>query len=438
MPGRPSRLHPRRVARSLRARSRRAGRAVTARILRRLAAAPPSEAARRRGERRVVILLGSAWGMGGTIRAALNLAGHLAPSQEVEVLSAYRRFEEPFMGAFPAGVTVTALDDQRHDRKGGGGWRGRLVRWLRAEGSVLIHPEDVRYKDYSLLTDLQLVRRLRKGAGVLIGTRPSLNMLIAELGLPGWITVGEEQMNLGVHRKPLRRAMARSYGGLDALVVLTESDVQAYRTLLGDGAPRLARIPNTVKPLIGPRADPDAKVLLAAGRYTSQKGFDVLIPAYAKVAAARPDWRLRLCGRGRDAQRLRELIAEHDLQEHVTLAPPAEDLPGEMERASIYVLSSRYEGFPLVLLEAMGKGMAVVAFDCPTGPADIIRDGRNGLLVPHMDGDALGDAMLRMIEDDDLRHRCAAAAVDAADGYTLAAVGPMWDALLAELRAAAR
>jgi glycosyltransferase involved in cell wall biosynthesis len=218
-------------------------------------------------------------------------------------------------------------------------------------------------------------------------------------------------------------------------VVLTERDVEAYAELLGERAPRLARIPNTVKPLIGPPADPDAKVLLAAGRYTSQKGFDVLIPAYAKVAAARPDWHLRLCGRGRDTQKLRELIAEHGLEDHVTLAPPAEDLPGEMERASIYVLSSRYEGFPLVLLEAMGKGMAVVAFDCPTGPADIIRDAENGLLVPHMDREALGAAMLRMIEDDGLRHRCGQAARTAADGYTLEAVGPMWDALLAELRA---
>jgi glycosyltransferase involved in cell wall biosynthesis len=109
-----------------------------------------------------------------------------------------------------------------------------------------------------------------------------------------------------------------------------------------------------------------------------------------------------------------------------------------MERASTYVLSSRYEGFPLVLLEAMGKGMAVVAFDCPTGPADIIRDRENGLLVPHMDEAALGEAMNAMIDDGELRRRCAAAAAETAQGYTLAAVGPMWDALLADLRAARR
>jgi glycosyltransferase involved in cell wall biosynthesis len=109
-----------------------------------------------------------------------------------------------------------------------------------------------------------------------------------------------------------------------------------------------------------------------------------------------------------------------------------------MERASIYALSSRFEGFPLVLLEAMGKGMAPVAFDCPTGPADIIDDHRNGLLVPFKDVAALGAALLEMIEDEELRRRCGAAAVETARSYTMEAVGPMWDRLLADLRTAKR
>jgi glycosyltransferase involved in cell wall biosynthesis len=100
------------------------------------------------------------------------------------------------------------------------------------------------------------------------------------------------------------------------------------------------------------------------------------------------------------------------------------------------VLSSRFEGFPLVLLEAMEAGMAVVAFDCPTGPADIIEDHRNGLIVPAKDVDALGAALLEMIQDDELRRRCAAGAIESAREYTMDAVGPRWDALLADLRGA--
>jgi glycosyltransferase involved in cell wall biosynthesis len=392
----------------------------------------PSAAELARADRRVVIVVGSAWGMGGTIRAAINLAGHLARTNEVEILSAYRRRDKPFMvRQFPDGVTVTALDDQRPG--------ARTTRWerlARRKRSVLVHPADVGYEGFSLLSDIRLLRALRGRAGTVIGTRPGLNMILADLQLPGFTTIGEEQMNLGAHSKALRRAIGASYGRLDALAVLTEQDAEAYRALLGDKAPRLARIPNTVQATDNPKADLDAKIVLAAGRLTPQKGFDLLIPAWRTVAAKRPDWKLVIRGRGERRAQLEGLIAEHGLEEHVTLGTAARRLRQRMSEASIYVLSSRFEGFPLVLLEAMEAGMAVVAFDCPTGPADIIEDHRNGLIVPARDVDALGAALLEMIEDDELRRRCAAGAIESARDYTMDAVGPRWDALLAELRAA--
>jgi glycosyltransferase involved in cell wall biosynthesis len=424
-----ARLHPRRIARSLRVRATLRARALTRRSLYRAAARPPKA-----GEpERVVILIGSAWGMGGTIRAALNLAGWLAPNHRVEVLSAYRRVDEPFMGAFPEGVDVIALDDQRKDHQHGR--RQKIAARLRGYDSVLLHRDDIRFDDYSLLTDIEIVRRLSGGRGVVIGTRPSLNLLIAQLALPGWKTIGVEQMNLDVHTKPLRAAFKRHYGKLDALAVLTERDMGAYRRLLGERTPHMVRIPNTVKALEGGKADPDAKVVLAAGRLTPQKGYDMLIPAWRVVARERPDWKLLILGRGQKRANLLRYIGEYGLDGKIEIGPASNDLAGEMEGASIYALSSRFEGFPLVLLEAMGKGMAPVAFDCPTGPADIIDDHRNGLLVPFKDVDALGRALLEMITDDELRHRCAAAAVDAAGDYTMEAVGPLWDALIAELRA---
>jgi glycosyltransferase involved in cell wall biosynthesis len=438
-PQRP-RLHPRRVARSARVRFDRRRTALrkrldkrTRRLVRRSlvrwAGAPPRAGT---GER-VVILIGSAWGMGGTIRAALNLAGYLADHEQVEVWSGYQRVDEPFMGAFPAGAPVIALDDQRpgHQR----GLRQWLAGKLREYDSVLLHPDDIRYEDYSLWTDIEMVRRLRRGRGVVIGTRPALNLLIAQLPLPGWKTIGVEQMNLDAHAKSLREAFKRQYRKLDALAVLTESDVQRYRKLLRKRTPRVAVIPNTVRALEGGRADLDAKVVLAAGRLTPQKGYDMLIPAWKVVADAREDWHLKICGRGQRRENLQRQIAEHGLERRITLAPASNDLAGEMERASIYALSSRYEGFPLVLLEAMGKGMAPVAFDCPTGPADIIDDHENGLLVPYRDVQALGEALLEMVSDDELRHRCGTAAMASARDYTMEAVGPMWDALIAELRA---
>ena len=89
----------------------------------------------------------------------------------------------------------------------------------------------------------------------------------------------------------------------------------------------------------------------------------------------------------------------------MTLEGPAEDIGADMAEASVFVLSSRFEGFPLILLEAMSKGMGVVSFDCPTGPADIVDDHRNGLLVPPEDVEGLARAIREIVEDEELRRR---------------------------------
>jgi glycosyltransferase involved in cell wall biosynthesis len=409
---------------------RRGLRAIRAALLRFARAAPAAEEG---PPRRVFILLVSAWGMGGTIRAAINLAGHLASAREVEIVSTYRRRATPYF-AFDARVTVSALDDQR---PGAVPWTLRPVRaLLRRFSSAIYHHADLRSGDHNLWTDLQLVRLLRRQRGVLIGTRPGLNMLAADLALPGLVTIGVEQMNLGAHKRALRRAMIARYPRLDGLAVLTEGDRREYERALDGTAPPMWCIPNTVRDITPPQADLTARRILAAGRLTSQKGFDLLIPAFAPVAAAHPDWELRICGRGVWHDRLAGLVRELGLEGHVTLAGPSEDVPGEMAAASIYALSSRYEGFPLVLIEAMSKGMAVVAFDCPTGPGEIVDSGVNGLLVPAMDVQAFSAALMRMVQDDELRRHSGAAAIDTAREYTMRAIGPRWDAMLDALSGA--
>jgi glycosyltransferase involved in cell wall biosynthesis len=384
-------------------------------------------------DRRVTIMLVSAWGMGGTIRAAHNVAKHLAATgYDVELVSIMRSREEPFFGSFPPGVKAIALDDRR---PGATPWYLRPVRaLLRTRSSVLCHHADLSYSMWNLWSDVRAARVLRGRTGFLVATRPALNILAADLSPPGMITVGLEQMNLGHHNKPLRAAMARRYSKLDVLVALTAEDVEAYDRLLG-GRVRLARIPNTVHDVSGSPADLDSRTILAAGRFVYQKGFDMLVEAFRAVHAAHPDWRLRICGRGELMEEITRAVSDHGVGSAVELPGPSDDMPGEMERASLYALSSRFEGFPLVLLEAMGKGMGVVAFDCPTGPRDIIDDHRNGLLVPAKDVEALAAAMIEMIEDVELRRRCGQAAAKTALEYTIEAIGPLWEELFQDLAA---
>ena len=381
--------------------------------------------------RRVTILLSSAWGMGGTIRAAHNQAQYLAANgYDVELVSVRRTREQPFFGSFPPGVRASALDDRR---TGATPWYLRPVRaLLRSRASVLYHQADGHRASWNLWADVQVARALHRRTGFLVTTRPGLNLLAALLAPPGMVRVGLEQMNLDSHNRSLRRAMRSSYGRLDVLVALTDADKQAYEKLL-DGRVRLERIPNTVHETGGPPADLDSRTVLAAGRFVRQKGFDLLIEAFRAVNAAHPDWRLKICGHGEMKPQLRQAIADHGLAGAVELAGPSDDLPGEMERASIYALSSRFEGFPLVLLEAMGKGMAVVAFDCPTGPRDVVHDHENGILVPPRDVPGLAAGLLEMVEDRELRRRCGAAATETARDYTIDAVGRRWEALFEDL-----
>jgi glycosyltransferase involved in cell wall biosynthesis len=380
------------------------------------------------GPQRVRLVLLHAWGMGGTIRTTLTLAGELARrGHDVEVVSVLRRRRRPLL-PFPPGVRVTALDDRRHPPRG-------LARLLGRLPSILVHPEDYAQPWCTLWTDVVLLRALRAlSPCVLVTTRPALNLLAAGLAPPGVVTVGQEHMHARAHRPRLTADMRRAYGRLDVLTVLTTPDERDYRRLLDAASTRVVRIPNPVPPLGGGPADPGAEVVLAAGRLTPQKGFELLVDAFAPVAERHPRWELRIYGSGPLHDELERLIAARGLQGRARLMGRTADLGEAMAQASVYALSSRFEGFPMVLLEAMSKGLAVVSFDCPNGPADAIEDGRDGVLVPPEDASALAAALLALVEDPRRRERLGAAARAAAGRYSLGAIGARWDALLAELR----
>jgi glycosyltransferase involved in cell wall biosynthesis len=383
---------------------------------------------------RVYILLMHAWGMGGTIRTTLQLAGHLAQHHDVEILSVVRSRDKPFF-PFPPGVTVTAIDDQRKEASLPP--LARLSRSVLARRtSVLMHGGDHASQLASLWTDVELARALRtRRRGVLISTRPALNLVAASVAPRSLVRIAQEHMNLSSHRRQMRQAISTGYTELDAVVTLTERDLHAYRQAIGEG-PLLTAIPNATPDPGDRRSDGSSHTVIAAGRLARQKGYARLIAAFERVAAVHPDWRLLICGGGPRREHLERTIERRDMQGHVTLAGPVRDIGATMAEASIFALSSRFEGFPMVLLEAMSIGLPVVSFDCPTGPREIVRDRHNGLLVPEGDVHAFAAALNEMIEDGELRRRCAEGALETAARYSLGAIGTRWEELIAQLQSA--
>jgi glycosyltransferase involved in cell wall biosynthesis len=296
-----------------------------------------------------------------------------------------------------------------------------------------MHKSDVRYSTFNLYTDLQLLRFLRSVKdGVLVGTRPTLNLAIARFVRPSVIRVGQEHLHRDKHRAPLKASFMKYYPRLDAFATLTEADAAAYQQMLGHNA-RVIAMPNAAPDMGGLRAALDRKIVIAAGRLTAQKGFDMLIPAFAQVAAKHPDWQLHIYGNGEKRESLERQIADLDVGDNVKLKGFTKKLPAKLAGASIYALSSRFEGFPMVLLEAMMCGLPPVAFDCPTGPRDIIDHGEDGLVIPYQDVDTLAAGILELIEDEPRRKAMGARSYEKAQQYTTAHLAEKWEQLFADL-----
>lgn len=188
-------------------------------------------------------------------------------------------------------------------------------------------------------------------------------------------------------------------------------------------------IPNALRPLPEPRA-PRASWFVSAGRLEPVKGYDVVLSAFARVSAELPDWRLVIAGEGRLDEPLRRLAVELGVADCVDWLGHRDDVERVLERAAVVTLASRYEGFPNVLLEALGMGAAVIATDCRSGPAEMIVDGKNGLLVPVDDVEAMAAGMSRLAADAALRERLGAQALSVRSTYAQAAVMRRWTTLL--------
>jgi glycosyltransferase involved in cell wall biosynthesis len=374
-------------------------------------------------------LIANAYSIGGTIRTTFMTAGQLARDHEVEIVSVYRFASKPGLELDPR-VRLRTLTDLRP------GSLDRRRRWAADRPSRLIHPDDSRHHRFNLLTDVALMRYLRSvRGGVLIGTRPGLNLAIARHAHASAIRIGQDHMNAEGYRPALLEAIAAHYPALDAVTALTEGTADRYRELMGTSG-RVVCIPNPAPDNDGGRrAQPGSRVIMAAGGLNRRKGFDRLLRAWALLAPDHPDWTVEIFGAGPGHDTLDALAHRLGLRRSVRLRGHSPKLLDELTRASLFAMTSRREGFPMVLLEAMSVGLPVVAYDCPTGPRDIVSDDVDGYVVPDGRTRLMAEALGRLMDDDDRRRRFGDAALEKAKRYELEAITGRWEELFGELAA---
>lgn len=232
-----------------------------------------------------------------------------------------------------------------------------------------------------------------------------------------------------VWRKILYRKFSNAAKKYKHFVVLTNQDKEEWEQYLNN----VITIYNPLTLENRSLSLLDSKIALSVGRLTSQKGFDLLIESWEIVNASRPDWTLLIVGSGAEEHNLKNAIISKKLEKHIKILPPTTQITDVYKNASLYIMSSRYEGLPLVLMEAMSFGLPAISFDCKYGPSELIDDGITGKIVENGNVEALADGISKLLNDRALLKEMGKNAYAKSSKYTLEEIMPVWNNLFSAL-----
>jgi glycosyltransferase involved in cell wall biosynthesis len=278
-----------------------------------------------------------------------------------------------------------------------------------------------------------LLRELRPDVAVAFMTEANVVALLASLGLGVPVVISERnQPDLPGLGKAHKLARHLSYPMACAIVV--QNDAIASWARARYRVP-IYVIPNPIVLADEQRHEPDdIHQIVSLGRLTPQKGFDVLVKSFSALVAKHPDWRLTIYGEGPDRANLELLRAESRCPDRIALPGLTKDSASVLRRASLFVLPSRFEGYPNALLEALNFGLPVIATACPGGTAEILANGVHGMLLPPNDVTALTTALDVMMSSRKLRMTYSSRARSAVMGLDVEVVGSRWLDVLAGVR----
>ena len=377
---------------------------------------------------KIIYCTHSTYNPGGMERVLLNKVTYLSalPEWEVSVVTTDQH-QRPSFYPFPEKVRMTDLEINYSDDNDKGIWK-KIT-------SYLCKRKEHKRKLTALL--------LKEKPDIVVSLYPSESSFIPDIK-DGSKKVLELQFNkffrikygskgiIGLIDRWRTRHDERIVRRFDKFVVLTNEDKGYW-----GGLPNIEVIPNAAIHVSKNYSEVKNKRVIAVGRLDYQKGFDRLIQAWKLVqhTGRFSDWKLDIFGQGEWREMLQQMIDKQGLQNTVKINPPTNAILNEYVHSSLLVMSSNYEGFGMVLVEAMSCGVPVISFDCKCGPKDIIQPGINGLLVPNGDIQALADAMMKVMEDEAYRKMLSLNARKVVDTYSEQAVMSQWILLFTSITA---
>ena len=336
----------------------------------------------------------------GTERAVINLANILITDYEVFIFSFYTS----------GGTPTYKLDDNV-----------KIVH-LRSENEIikgkLGNLKYVNKKINILLRDFNI--EVAIGTDAIFNYVLSLHKNIKTIGCEHF----SYESNSRIHNL-LSRVL---YKKLDKVVLLTQRDKNCYSFLKNAEV-----IPNSLSFEPTSFCKCDSKQMVAVGRLTYQKGFDLLLEIAKELKIKIPDWKIILYGEGEDREKLLSQIELYKLDGFVEIRQFTKKIQDVYLESSIYLMTSRWEGLPMVLIEAQSMGLPIVALDCPCGPSDIIVANKNGFLCNPDDFDGFIQAVVKLANNDDLRIKMSKASIELAKRYSTESVSKKWTVLMKSL-----
>lgn len=379
---------------------------------------------------KIVYIIDSLAGRGGAERILSEKMSYLAlyDNYEVYVITCYQNPAQQ-LNAYPLSEKVRQIDlkipyySQYHYRYPVRLWKKwQIYRSLKNKLAAM-----VKSIDPDVLTGLGYFQ-----ADVVTGIQCRAKKIV-ELHEARIFTLSDHGLNRSLFSRLYMRIYRWNYfrtveRQADVVVSLTKGDAYQWRK-----ARRVEVIPNFTMMPVADGLSPREKRVIAVGRLEWQKGFDRLIDLWAVVGKHYPDWRLDIYGSGSLEKDLRQQILSLGLDSQVSIQPFTEHIREEYLRSSVFVLTSRFEGFSLVLLEAAQSGLPSVAFDCPFGPSDLIEDGQSGFLVPDGDTNVFVERLETLLGDESMRQRFSQCAINYVQKFCVDTIMQQWKTLFETL-----